>query len=127
MNESKQARRSMTQKVLSAVSMSLLLMLFGCSTAAPPPPAVVTEIIESPDPTPPIPYPNPLNLGSMQWTVMAPGYWRDPDQIYFCLDVEQYETNARNHGQLLRFMEEVMWQIRYYREDLEGETGAPGE
>ena len=105
-----------SQRFWSGVSMLLLLVSLGCSTAAPPP-AVVTEIVELPDPTPPIPYPQPLALETFEWTVMAPGYWRDPDQVYFCLDPSGYEAAARNNGQLLRFTREVMWQLRYYNQE----------
>jgi hypothetical protein len=100
----------------SGVSILVLLALSGCSTVAPPP-AVVTEIVELPDPTPPIPYPQQLDLEIFRWTVMAPGHWRDPDQVYFCLDPAGYEAAARNNGQLLRFTKEVMWQLRYYNQE----------
>lgn len=103
-------------RFFSGVSILVLLALSGCSTVAPPP-AVVTEIVELPDPTPPIPYPQPLGLEIFQWTVMAPGHWRDPDQVYFCLDPSGYEAAARNNGQLLRFTKEVMWQLRYYNQE----------
>ena len=100
----------------SGLLIVVLLASSGCSTVAPPP-AVVTEIVELPDPTPPIPYPQSLNLETFQWTVMAPGHWRDPDQVYFCLDPAGYEAAARNNGQLLRFTKEVMWQLRYYNQE----------
>lgn len=107
---------SKSQRFWSGVSILVLLVSFGCSTAAPPP-AVVTEIVELPDPTPSIPYPQPLSLELYEWTVMAPGHWRDPEQVYFCLDPLGYEAAARNNGQLLRFTKEVMWQLRYYNEE----------
>lgn len=100
----------------SGLLIVVLLVSSGCSTVAPPP-AVVTEIVELPDPTPPIPYPQPLGLETFEWTVMAPGHWRDPDEVYFCLDPSGYEAAARNNGQLLRFTKEVMWQLRYYNEE----------
>lgn len=100
----------------NALLIAVPLASFGCSTAAPPP-AVVTKIVELPNPTPPIPYPQPLALETFQWTVMAPGHWRDPDEVYFCLDPSGYEAAARNNGQLLRFTKEVMWQLRYYNQE----------
>ena len=105
-----------SQRFWSGVSILVLLALSACSTAAPPP-AVVTEIVELPDSTPPIPYPQPLQLETFQWTVMAPGHWRDPDEVYFCLAPSDYEAAARNNGQLLRFTKEVMWQLRYYNQE----------
>lgn len=102
-----------SQSFWSALLIVPLLACLACSTAAPPP-AVVTEIVERPDPTPPLPYPQPLALEMFSWTVMAPGHWRDPDQVYFCLEPQGYEAAARNNGQLLRFTKEVMWQLRYY-------------
>lgn len=100
----------------SGLLIAVLLASLGCSTAAPPP-AVVTEIVKLPDPTPPIPYPQPLALELYQWSVMAPGHWRDPDKVYFCLDPSGYEAATRNNGQLLRFTKEVMWQLRYYNQE----------
>jgi len=100
----------------SGLLIAVLLASSGCSTVLPPP-AVVTEIIELPDPTPPIPYPQPLTLETFKWTVMAPGHWRDPDEVYFCLAPTEYEAAARNNGQLLRFTKEVMWQLRYYNQE----------
>ena len=104
----------------SGLSIALLLVASGCSTVAPPP-AVVSEIIELPDRSPPIPYPQPLLLETFKWTLMAPGHRRDPDQVYFCLKPPGYEAAARNNGQLLRFTKEVMWQLRYYQGDGAGD------
>jgi len=124
-NSTSTRKRALTRRTWNAASIALLLALFGCSTAAPPSPAVVTEIVELPDPTPKIPAPEPLRLETFEWTVFAPGYWRDPEAVYFCLDPAQYEILARNNGQVLRFTDEVMWQLRYYRQD-EPED-APGQ
>ena len=119
--------RGRSQNYWSVLLIAALLALSGCSTVAPPP-AVVTEIVELPDPTPPVPYPLPLSLETFEWTVMAPGYWRDPDKVYFCLDPSGYEAAARNNGQLLRFTKEVMWQLRYYnKEQVEDGVGRGDE
>jgi len=126
-NSTSTRRRALIRRTWSAVSIALLLALFGCSTATPPSPAVVTEIVELPDPTPVILPPDPLRLEPFEWTVFAPGYWRDPEAVYFCLDPSQYEILARNNGQVLRFTQEVMWQLRYYRQDRDENAGSPGD
>lgn len=51
-----------------------------------------------------------------KWTVMAPGYFRNPDAIYFCVEPPGYEAAARNQAEVLRFMREAVWQLNYYRE-----------
>ena len=111
-----------SRKYWSGLLIVILLASSGCSTVAPPP-AVVTEIVELPDQAPPIPYPRPLSLEVYQWTLMAPGHWRDPDKLYFCLDSTGYEAAARNNGQLLRFTKEVMWQLRYYNKETDDGLG----
>lgn len=114
-------RRSLLS--LSVSSIAVLLACSGCLSAPRPPLDVTTTEIPSPPARPNLPKPNPLEMEPYHWNVLAPGYWRDPDAVYFCLTPPDYESAARNQAEILRFIRETMWQLDYYRKGESDGTG----
>lgn len=76
-----------------------------------------------PDPTPPLPDPAPLDLRTVDWTVVtAATVPKEPGWVIIGLTPEQYENLSLNTAEMLRYVREAKWRLMYYR----GEA-SPGE
>lgn len=72
--------------------------------------------VPRPDPTPPLPDPAPLDLRAVDWMVVTPD--RLPpgnDWALMALTPQQYENLSLNMAELLRYVREAKWRLRYYR------------
>lgn len=55
---------------------------------------------------PQLPKPQPVKLTEVKWTVS--------DEGGFCLGSTGYESLAKNNAELLRWVKEASWQLKYY-------------
>ncbi len=75
--------------------------------------------LERPQETPPLPNPRPIEQRDVEWKVLTPdtlpegGNW-----VFFGVTPRDYEDLALNQADVLRFVEEAMWRLRYYRGEL---------
>lgn len=77
-----------------------------------------TEVVR-PDPTPPLPNPRPLDLFEVDWTVVTPETLpAGEDWSLIALDAQQYQNLSNNMAELLRYVRESQWLLRYYRGEL---------
>lgn len=101
----------------SVASMLALTTLSGCSSVRPEPTVrtVATEVVR-PDPTPPLPDPRPLDLLEVDWRVVTPETLPEGEGwSLIALDPQQYQNLSTNMAELLRYVREAKWLLRYYR------------
>lgn len=88
---------------------------------------VQTEIAR-PVPLPPVPDPAPVDLRPVDWTVITPDELPDGDAWSIIgLTPEQYEALSQNMAELLRWITEAGYRLRYYRGEITIEEIPEGE
>lgn len=76
-----------------------------------------------PDLTPPLPDPAPLELRPVDWAVVtAETLPQGEGWVLMGLTPEQYENLSLNTAEMLRYVREAKWRLRYYRGEVR-----PGE
>lgn len=92
--------------------LSLTAPLAGCGGSSKMLPiAVDTLEAERPPERPPLPEPNPVELVPVDWTVVEADGVR-----LLALTPQQYENLTLNLAELLRWIQEAAWRLRYYGE-----------
>ena len=82
--------------------------------------------VELPTNTPPIPDPQPVDLQEVDWTVITPD--RLPEGsgwVFIALAPTEYEQLSTNQAELLRWIIEAKWRLRYYRGEVMAEQIPP--
>ncbi|KFH18444.1 hypothetical protein IB60_17210 [Brucella abortus LMN1] len=75
--------------------------------------------VARPDPRPSLPDPRPVQQREVTWRVLTPDDLPDgPGWVFFGLTPDEYEDLALNQAELLRFITEAKWRLRYYRGEL---------
>lgn len=75
--------------------------------------------IDRPQERPPLPNPKPLKQRSIPWKVLTPATLpAGDDWVLFAITPEAYANLSRNQAEVLRFVSEAMWRLRYYRGEL---------
>ena len=106
----------------SSVVLTMGLLVFnGCSSARPVQADALPTRLEYPDPRPPLPHPEPVRQEVIEWVVLTKTS-DGAETTYFALTPEDYEKLSRNTVDILRWMEEAMWRLRYYAEEVD-DTG----
>ena len=104
---------------LKIASTLAVLLLAGCSNALPPTTVQVAPVqIDLPDLTPNLPNPTPVRILDVDWKVITPETLPVGEWVYFALTPEDYEDLATNNAELLRYLKETGWLLRYYRGEL---------
>lgn len=111
------------RRVLSAIAISGGLALTACSHD----PLVVEHaplVLAQPEKTPVLPRPNPPVLGSVNWKVLTPETVAklcvgtpSPKQCTFFfmgMSEDDYQTLALNQAELVRYLNQVDFLLRYY-------------
>lgn len=79
--------------------------------------------VERPAPRPVLPDPKPIDQAPFEWEVITPERLPEGERwVRYSLTVRDYETLARNIADILRWVKEAEWRLRYYR----GEGGVDG-
>jgi len=90
--------------------LSLTILLTGCGASYNPPPIHLdTVTAERPDPRPPLPDPNPIEVTNVDWTVIE-----TPEGPMLVLDQRQFENLSNNLAEILRWVREAAWRLHYY-------------
>lgn len=79
--------------------------------------AVTTAPAEIERPTrPALPDPKPIQQAPFKWEVLTPDKLPEGERwVRYGLTVKSYETLARNVADILRWVKEAEWRLRYYR------------
>ncbi len=106
--------------LLSALSVVALLASSGCSSVPPELKVSTVEVeIDRPEAKPLLPNPRPLTLRDVKPTVLKPDRLPEGnDWVFIAMTPRQYEVLALNNSEMLRFICEAMWRLRYYRDEL---------
>lgn len=109
-------------------SIVALLALSACSSAPRTLDVRAAPIeVARPDPRPPVPDPAPVDLRDLRWTVVTPDRLPEGDDwSVIGLTPRGYEALAHNQAELLRWMREAAWRLRYYRGELREGEATPG-
>lgn len=112
---------------LSVASMLALSTLSACS-AVPAALEVLTAPTEvaKPQERPPLPNPRPVEQREIEWRVVTPDRLPDGDDwVLFAVTPRDYEDMSHNQAEVLRFVRETMWRLRYYRGELPADATPP--
>lgn len=75
--------------------------------------------VDRPSGLPPLPNPRPIAQRAIQWTVLTPNTLPEGDDwVFFGIRPRSYEDLAVNEAEVLRFVREALWRLRYYRGEL---------
>lgn len=79
--------------------------------------------MEKPDPTPAIPLPKELELLPLNWKIINNDNFKDklPQDgpwAVWALDAKNYENISENKAEVIRWVCEAIWQLKYYRQEL---------
>lgn len=73
---------------------------------------------------PNLPNPQPIDLNNYKFKVLTETTLpKESGWVYYGLTPGQYEILARNTAEMLRWVKEANWRLRYYR----GDAGLDGE
>lgn len=64
-----------------------------------------------------LPDPHPIELYNINWEVIIV---KDPDgteKVYFALSPGDYESLSLNMAEILRWISEAKWQLKYYQDE----------
>lgn len=88
---------------------------------------VPTEV-ERPPERSNVPDPNPVDLQEVDWVVLTPDTVppADTEWVFIGLTPEDYERLSLNQAELLRWITEARWRLRYYRGELPASATPPG-
>jgi hypothetical protein len=64
---------------------------------------------ERPDPTPPLPLPEPIETLPVEWTAIESN-----EGIVLVLTPRQFENLSNNLAEILRWVQEAAWRLKYY-------------
>lgn len=72
--------------------------------------------VERPRGIPALPDPQPIKTQPVTWKVLTRDRLPDGDSwVYYALTTRQYERLSRNTADILRWVREAQWRLRYYR------------
>mgnify|MGYP000580646553 CR=1 FL=1 len=78
----------------------------------------VPTTISEPDAIPNVPNPDPVRLSELEWKVLTPSTIPEGEWVYIALTPQQYEVLSQNQAELLRWITEAAWRLKYYRGEL---------
>ncbi len=117
--------RAASRVSYNAALMLVLTLLSACS-AVPAELRVQTApvVVERPPERPPLPNPRPIEQRDLNWVVLTPGTLPGGDDwVFFGVTPRDYEDMSLNQAEVLRFVRESMWRLRYYRGELLSKDG----
>ena len=72
--------------------------------------------IDRPEGRPAIPDPRKIEVRPFKWRVLTPDSLpKDKRWVYYGITPKQYEILSRNMADILRWIREARWRLRYYR------------
>jgi len=77
-----------------------------------------TEVVVNEPTVVVLPDPHPVKLYNINWEVIIV---KDPDgteKVYFALSPGDYENLSLNMAEILRWISEAQWQLRYYQNEV---------
>lgn len=75
-----------------------------------------TTEIKQPDAHPPLPNPRPIETSPFKWHVLTQDRLPEGDTwVYYGVTPKEYEVLARNMADMLRWVREAQWRLKYYR------------
>ena len=115
-----------SQASLSAALIAVLLMSSACSSVKQLK-ALWTpvEIVQPSQAKPNLPNPQPIEINNFKFKVLTETTLpSESGWVYYGLTPSQYEILARNTAEMLRWIKEANWRLKYYRDDagLDGEA-----
>lgn len=120
---------SQSVQVLSSLALTLVVLALTACSNAPRElqvATVQTEILE-PQSTPLIPNPKPVILQDVDWIVLTPSEIPEGDDwAFIALTPKDYEVLSLNQAELLRWITEARWRLKYYRGELPAYSTKPG-
>lgn len=108
---------------LNVALILVLIVLGGCSSARRvlQLETVQTEVL-MPEERPVLPNPQPIDQRQVEWRVLTPSTLPEGnDWVFFALITGDYENLSYNTAEILRWIEETMWRLRYYRGDTDNQ------
>ena len=106
--------RGRTRKLLSVLSMTLLLGLAACSSAPLEPVKVVPIQVEVPS-LPLLPRPDPVSLHNYRWHVITPDRLPEGgDWVIFGVTPRDWEGLARDVQDSIRWADEITLRLEFY-------------
>lgn len=76
--------------------------------------------VERPAPRPNLPNPKPIETAPFKWEVLTPERLPKEERwVRYSITVQDYETLARNMAEILRWVREAEWRLRYYQGELD--------
>lgn len=87
---------------------------------------VPTEV-ERPPEIAPIPNPNPVDLQEIDWVILTPDTapLAGTEWVFIALTPDDYERLSLNQAELLRWILEAQWRLKYYRGELPATATLP--
>ncbi|AKQ75792.1 hypothetical protein FDH82_gp02 [Roseobacter phage RDJL Phi 2] len=86
---------------------------------------VPTEVVRPPERAS-VPDPQPVDLQEVDWVVLTPDTVpEDLEWVFIGLTPEDYERLSLNQAELLRWITEARWRLRYYRGELPADATPP--
>ncbi len=114
--------RSVSRVLLSGVLLLGLIMLPACSSVPRELTIKTAQVtVKRPPLRPAVPDPLPVKQAKVDWKVLtAKSIPAGDSWVYFGVTPRDYEKLSENQADVLRFIKEAMWRLRYYRGDLRG-------
>ena len=110
---------------LSAALIAVLLTSSACSSVKRLEALWTPVEIERPSQAKPnLPNPQPIEINNFKFKVLTETTLpKESGWVYYGLRPQDYEILARNTAEMLRWIKEANWRLKYYR----GDTGLDGE
>ena len=84
--------------------------------------------IERPQEHPPLPNPQAIQQRDVDWKVLTPETLPEgTDWVFFGVTPRDYEDLSLNQADVLRFITEAVWRLRYYRGELPSDAVPPDQ
>jgi len=115
------------------LSIAVLLTCSACSSVRPLDIRTSPVEFQTPPGRPTIPNPRPIETDDVEFVVVTPETLPEGDNwVLYAVTADDYETLSRNMGDILRWVVEASWRLRYYRgeedisESTDGRSSAAG-
>lgn len=124
-----QSSRAGSRASLRVASILALGLLSACSSVPQALKVLTAPVeIEKPAERPPLPNPKPIAQREVEWVVLTPDTLPEgTGWVFFAITPRDYEDASLNQAEVLRFVREATWRLRYYRGELPANATPPDQ